>query len=171
MTDDFFQSDLSFLGDTTVVQPRAATATRPSRARTHNIAGLSYELTYCSDTRAKISDIVTAAWQNNPARRRINSQVHKNKIVTADTRAKLSAANCGRKLSPQALVNLQSAIALMPGGAPNARRIMTPSGEFSSKKAAAEWATANGLPNAAMKISKWLKTHPELFYYITKDTK
>ena len=49
--------------------------------------------------------------------------------------------------------------------------IMTPTGVFPSLKHAAEWAVANGLPNAYKKIGKWLKTHPEMFYYITKDTK
>jgi hypothetical protein len=48
--------------------------------------------------------------------------------------------------------------------------IMTPTGVFPSLKHAAEWAQANGLPNAYKKIGKWLKTHPELFYYIKKDS-
>ena len=47
--------------------------------------------------------------------------------------------------------------------------IMTPTGVFPSLKHAAEWAVANGLPNAYKKIGKWLKTHPELFYYIKKE--
>jgi hypothetical protein len=49
--------------------------------------------------------------------------------------------------------------------------IMTPTGMFPSLKHAAEWAVANGLCNAYKKIRKWLKTHPEMFYYIPKDTK
>ena len=49
--------------------------------------------------------------------------------------------------------------------------IMTPTGKFPSIRSAAEWAVANGLVNAHKKISKWLKTHPELFYFIPKDTK
>ena len=49
--------------------------------------------------------------------------------------------------------------------------IMTPSGVFPSLKHAAEWAVANGLPNAYKKIGKWLKTHPDMFYFVPKDTK
>jgi hypothetical protein len=53
----------------------------------------------------------------------------------------------------------------------NQKPIMTPTGVFPSFKHAAEWAVANGLPNAGKKIRKWMKSHPEMFYYIPKDTK
>jgi hypothetical protein len=49
--------------------------------------------------------------------------------------------------------------------------IMTPTGVFPSVKHAAEWARANGLLNARNKIGLWLKTHPDMFYYIKKENK
>lgn len=77
-------------------------------------------------------------------------QGRKKPPITSEHRARLSAALKGRP-------NLTTS-----------KRIMTPTGEFPSLQSAADWAVANGLPNAYKKIAKWLKTHPELFYYVVK---
>jgi hypothetical protein len=78
--------------------------------------------------------------------------------------AKISKANLGRKNSAEVRAKMSANSAI-------AKPIMTPTGVFPSCRAAGNWALANGLVNAHMKIRKWLTTHPEMFYYITKDTK
>lgn len=82
--------------------------------------------------------------------------------ISGEIRAKMSASAKRRRATAQTRFSIQQA---------KFRPIMTPSGSFPSKTAAVEWAQARGLVNAYNKITKWLKTHPELFYYLPKDTK
>ena len=48
------------------------------------------------------------------------------------------------------------------------KRIQTPYGEFESKKAAVEAMTKAGVANASGKLSVWLNTKKDLYYYIQK---
>jgi hypothetical protein len=97
---------------------------------------------------------------------------------SAESLARLSASKLGKKFTPEHRANLSAALKQTYAD-PNIRqkiservskRIMTPTGEFPSVIQAEIWATEHGLKNARGKIRLWLKTHPEQFYFIKKDT-
>jgi hypothetical protein len=89
-------------------------------------------------------------------------QTHSIKGMSQETRVKMSVAAKRRQATPRTRIIIQQA---------KFRPIMTPTGLFPSKRAAADWAESHGLVNAHNKIQKWLKTHPDQFYYVAKDTK
>ena len=102
---------------------------------------------------------------------------------TAQTRAKISAAIKGRTHTTQTRAQMSATRkgkgrthtaqtrAKIQANSSQSKPIMTPTGAFPSKYAAGAWAQAHGLADAHNKINKWLKTHPDQFYYIPKETK
>jgi len=90
------------------------------------------------------------------------SAANKGKKRTAEQRAAMSAARKGRIMTAEHRRRL---------GLVRAKPIMTPTGVFPSKIAAVRWAEANGLCNADKKINLWLKTHPDMFYLVKKESK
>jgi hypothetical protein len=97
---------------------------------------------------------------------------HQGKTISSDTRAKIGASLKSRKRSPQHQARLNAINSqAKKGNTYTCKPIMTPSGVFHSKKSAIEYATKHCLKGASRKIAIWLKTHPELFYYVPKVTK
>ena len=93
------------------------------------------------------------------------------KTLSDETRAKIKAASTGRAKSQESRAKMSAWHQANPNHPGSSRPIMTPTGQFPSIKAAGEWAQQHGLVNARNKIEKWLKTHPDQFYYLPKVSK
>ena len=130
-----------------------------------------------TEIRQKISQAQKGHKRHTDQSRQAISDYHKRPdsvLRSAEMQAKRTKGIRRSRANPSAKLQ-----ALWAAGNPKAvaaatlakqKPIMTPTGVFPSLKHAAEWAVANGLCNAYKKIGKWLKTHPEQFYYI-KETK
>jgi hypothetical protein len=89
------------------------------------------------------------------------SAAKKGKKFTLEHRARIGAAMKLKMSNPEIKEKVSKAVS---------KPIMTPSGAFASVGQAEAWATQHGLINARDKIRKWIKTHPESFYFIKKET-
>jgi hypothetical protein len=93
-------------------------------------------------------------------------QASKSKPHTEEAIEKIRNANLGLKHDKERVEKMARS---RKGQAVYHKPFVTPSGAFPSKKAAIEWATDNGVRNAAGKFDKWIKQRPTEFYYITAD--
>ena len=177
MTYDF-DSDNSWLD--AMVQDAPAKASNPKVITASTSKGL---FCWSDDYRAKISDALKGKTHTAEHKAKISAAI-KGKTHTAKTRDQMSATRKGKsrgahpqehcaKISAALKGKTHSveACAKIQANNSQSKPIMTPTGAFPSKSAAGEWAQAHGLINAHRKINKWLKTHPDQFYYIPKDTK
>jgi hypothetical protein len=174
---DFFQTDWSALGVCIEeAAPANTVCTAKKTAKGHEVAGVVYTRSHSDQTRACITQKQIGHNRHTKHSRQAISNYHKRPdsvLRSAETQHKRTEGIRRSRANPSAKLLASYANPGRVVGATLAKQkpIMTPTGVFPSLKHAAEWAVANGLPNAYKKIGKWLKTHPELFYYITKDTK
>jgi hypothetical protein len=177
MTDDFFQSDLSFLGEI-ATQPRAATATRPSRGVSHNIAGLTYSFTRSEKVCAKISATNRAKGirpPHNPGRKQ---STHAREAIAQSNQVRWHSTDpkwvAWREQQAQALAARTAAKrkARGPSKAINATRVdkvfYTPFGEFANAAEAVEYLRLAGVPNWRRWMHAQQTQHPKKYYFIRK---
>ena len=81
---------------------------------------------------------------------------------------KISESKIGKKLTAKHRAKIKATLLAKPS---NVKPIMTPSGVFPRLCDAIAYAKAHGVPNPRDKILTWLRTHPDQFYYVAKDTK
>jgi hypothetical protein len=145
------------------------------------------------ETKKKISEALKGRTLTAEARKKI-SDGHKGHAVTPETRAKLSEAHIGKKLSEETKIKMAK---VRKGHAVNEetkrkiseankgkqrteeqckklseiRRlpIMTPNGEFISRRFLIQKLTDEGMKGAAGKLSLWFKLYPNNYYYIGKN--
>jgi hypothetical protein len=122
-----------------------------------------------AETRARMSASRFGLHKSYDTRAKIRT-ANLGKTLYDETRAKIREANRGRPASEEQRAKMRAWHQANPRTS-NANPIMTPTGQFPSRLEAARWAEQNGLVNARNKIDKWLKTHPDQFYYVPKDTK
>jgi hypothetical protein len=137
--------------------------------------------------------IVSWTWNHTLESRAKISEACKGKVFSDEHRARISAANSGRVISDEwkAKISLsrklqrrmpdqeQSRVLAMFQARldPNldrkireavskahSKKIMTPNGVFSSRNAAAKHYSISSLT-----MTRWTKSKPQQFYYITKD--
>jgi hypothetical protein len=109
--------------------------------------------------------------KRTPEHRATISALHKGKTISEEQRALLSSVHKGKTISEEQRAQMRHYWQTNPHPRCQSKTIMTPTGEFPSLMAAARWAEQNGLGNARNKIVKWMKTHPDQFYYVEKVTK
>lgn len=148
------QTDFSFLA----LEESAPVSVSPKKSRsvqTDKISiGLSLVCAFSDETRAKISAARTGT------------------VRSADTKSKMSVSLSGKVRSAETKANLSEARKLwwatkarnLTFNRPNQQSISTPEGIFSSRTLASKH---YGVSNTT--VSRWVKSNPQHFYYITKD--
>jgi hypothetical protein len=122
-----------------------------------------------AETRARMSASRFGLPKSDETREKLRT-ANVGKVLSEETRAKISESRRGHKITEEQRAKMRAWHQANPR-TNNAKPIMTPTGQFPSLIAAARWAEQNGLSNARNKIMGWLKTHPDQFYYVEKDTK
>jgi len=148
------QTDFSFLS----LEESAPVAVTPKKSRsvqTDKITiGVSLVGAFSDETRAKIRAARTGT------------------VRSAETKSKMSASLSGRVFTEEGKANLSEARKAwwatkgrnITFSRPAQQSISTPAGIFSSRTAASKH---YGVSNTM--VSRWVKSNPQQFYYITKD--
>ena len=163
---DLFQTDMSWLD---IGEQDPAPIAKSKRLSTAQLVTWGHP----TEIRQKISQAQKGHKRHTDRSRQAISDYHKRPdsvLRSAEMQAKRTKGIRRSRANPSAKLQALWAAGCPQLVAANQKPIMTPTGVFPSVKHAAEWALANGLCNPYKKIGKWLKTHPEMFYYI-KDTK
>jgi hypothetical protein len=135
------------------------TPRKPMSAETRaNMAAGKTGTRQSPEHRASISAGQKRRYENKPELKKHLSQVHKNRLVSPEARARMSARNAfkGKPISEERRAALQA----------TARPLMTPNGLYPNARAVVE---ASGYSINA--VRRWVKKYPEHYYYIPKDTK
>jgi hypothetical protein len=108
--------------------------------------------------------------QSEETKRKI-SEAHKGKVkpsASEETRRKMSESRRGKKKAPRTEEHTRNSVA---GRVANRPSVMTPHGEFVSRKALIRKITDDGILNATYKLIEWFKLYPTYYYYIKKPKK
>ena len=122
------------------------------------------------ETRKKMSEFQSTRIrkpQSAETKRKI-SEAHKGKKkppLSEDTRRKMSEVRRGKKKAPRTEEHKNNLIAARNARIPS---VMTPHGEFVSRKALIQKITNDGILNATDKLREWFKLYPNDYYYIKK---
>jgi hypothetical protein len=108
------------------------------------------------ETRKKLSEAHKGRKVSEEVRRQM-SKDRKGRSLTEETKRKISASNKGRKRTEEQCKYL-SDIRRLP--------IMTPNGEFISRRFLIQKLTDEGMKAAANKLTLWFKLYPNHYYYI-----
>jgi len=125
------------------------------------------------ETRKKMSE-----FQRNRVRKPMSeetkmklSEAHKGKNkppLSEETKKKMSEVRRGKKNASRTEEHKNNLIAARIARIPS---VMTPYGEFISRKALIQKITNDGIRNAACKLREWFKLYPNDYYYIIKPKK
>ena len=131
--------------------------------QTHSIRGMSQE------SRAKMLETK----KQNPQRHSDETkaklrQAHVGKPKTLESIEKMRQKKIGKSRSAEACAKTSATLLANP---PRVKPIMTPSGVFPRLHDAIAYAKSHGMKNPRNKIMGWLKTHPDQFYFLPRDTK
>jgi hypothetical protein len=108
--------------------------------------------------------------QSEETKRKI-SEAHKGKKkppLSEETKRKMSETRRGKKQPPRTEEHTRNSVAARIASLPS---IMTPHGEFPSRKALIQKITNDGVRNATDKLREWLKIYPHDYYLIKKPKK
>jgi len=126
--------------------------------------------THTKEALKKMSDFQRARQrqpQSEETKKKI-SAAHKGKSkppVSEETRLKMSQTRRGKKLRPRTEEHTRNSVAARIAALPS---VMTPHGEFVSRKALIQKITDDGVLNATDKLREWFKLYPNHYYYIKK---
>jgi hypothetical protein len=99
------------------------------------------------------------------------SEAHKGKNkppLSEETKRKMSEVRLGKKMPPRTEEHTRNAVAARIASLPS---VMTPHGEFVTRKALIQKITSDGILNATDKLREWLKLYPNDYYIIKKPKK
>lgn len=139
-----------------------------TKANSFEVAGVQVEGKYIpsEQTRRKISEGNKGKVISEETRKKL-SLISKGKVVSKETRKKMSQSMKGKIRSQETRKRVSEGRKLRFRNI----TIMTPNGEFDSRKALIKRLYADGVRYPFVKLREWFKNYPNDYYYINKNSK
>ena len=161
MTKDFID-DLIKVVEVKKTVKKSSSDFKANKVKSFQVAGVEVQnkRVVSEETRRKISESSKGRFFSEATRRNISEA--RKRAMTEEVRRKMSESGKGKIFSEVHKKNISAARSA------GVLSVMTPYGEFVSRRVLIQKITNDGILNATDKLREWFKLYPNDYYYIKK---